>query len=123
LRYAQCMRAHGVPGFPDPSQGGATELSKSTVNSPQFQSASQACQSLVPGGAPQGGGSPSPQMQSRFLSFARCMRAHGVPDFPDPTFSGSGVSVPLPNGASNSPQFHSATQACRSLLPSGTGAS
>jgi hypothetical protein len=37
LKYAQCMRAHKVSNFPDPNGQG--------TNSPQFQSAWQACQS------------------------------------------------------------------------------
>ena len=40
FKYAQCMRAHGVSKFPDPSGQGK--------NSPQFQSAWQACQSNLP---------------------------------------------------------------------------
>jgi hypothetical protein len=122
VRYARCMRTHGVPDFPDPSAEGATALSKSTVNSPQFRSASQACQSVVPGGA-QGGGPPSPQFQAQLLRFARCMRAHGVTDFPDPTFSGANNAIHLPGGTTHSPQFSSAQQACQSPVPPGTGGS
>jgi hypothetical protein len=53
LKYAQCMRSHGVPRFPDPKAGGAMTLgTKSGVdpNTPQFQSAQKTCQKLVPGG-------------------------------------------------------------------------
>jgi hypothetical protein len=54
LKYAQCMRSHGVPKFPDPKAGGKLVVGdKSGVdpNTPQFKAAQQACQKLVPGGA------------------------------------------------------------------------
>jgi hypothetical protein len=70
LKYAQCMRSHGVPKFPDPKAGGAPTSfgTKSGVdpNTPQFKAAQQTCQKVVPGSpivaappAPPGGGSGS----------------------------------------------------------------
>jgi hypothetical protein len=60
LRYAQCMRAHGLKDFPDPSGQGmlslkATPGSDLDPNNPQFQSADKACRANLPGGtgAPQ----------------------------------------------------------------------
>ena len=53
LKFAQCMRSHGVPKFPDPKAGGQMTLgTKAGVdpNTPQFQAAQKACQKLVPGG-------------------------------------------------------------------------
>jgi hypothetical protein len=53
LKFAQCMRSHGVPNFPDPQVSGGhvtMQLSPSSgidPNSPAFQSAQQACQSLI----------------------------------------------------------------------------
>ena len=52
LKFAQCMRSHGVPKFPDPKAGGALVLGvKAGVdpNTPQFKAAQQICQKLVPG--------------------------------------------------------------------------
>jgi hypothetical protein len=52
LKYAQCMRSHGVSKFPDPKPGGALVIgSKVGVdpNTPHFKAAQQACQKLVPG--------------------------------------------------------------------------
>jgi len=52
LAYAQCMRSHGVPKFPDPKPGGALEIGKNAgvdPNSPEFKAAEQTCQKLVPG--------------------------------------------------------------------------
>jgi hypothetical protein len=53
LKFARCMRAHGVVKFPDPKAGGALVLgTKAGVdpNTPQFKAAQQTCQKLVPGG-------------------------------------------------------------------------
>jgi hypothetical protein len=69
LKFAQCMRSHGVPSFPDPSggAGGHTRIggSGSSVdpNSPQFEAAGKACRKYfgpagskgAPAAAPSGG--------------------------------------------------------------------
>jgi hypothetical protein len=45
VKLAACMRTHGYPNFPDPSSEGVFALSASfDPNSPQFQSALNACQ-------------------------------------------------------------------------------
>ena len=80
--FADCMRAHGVPGFPDPSAGGGP-INLAGTGTPAFKSASRACARLAPGG-----GGRVRATESQFLAalrFARCMRAHGVPGLPDPT--------------------------------------
>jgi hypothetical protein len=53
LKFAQCMRSHGVPKFPDPKPGGALSVGTKVdvdPNTPQFQAAQKTCQKLVPGG-------------------------------------------------------------------------
>jgi len=54
LAYSQCMRSHGITSFPDPKVTGHSirvAVPAGTVaNSPQFQAANSACQSLLPGG-------------------------------------------------------------------------
>jgi hypothetical protein len=52
LKFAQCMRSHGVPKFPDPKAGGALVLGKKAgvdPNTPQFKAAQQTCAKAVPG--------------------------------------------------------------------------
>jgi hypothetical protein len=49
LKFAQCMRSHGVSNFPDPTHAGVMHLIGVDQNSPQYQSAQKACESLVPG--------------------------------------------------------------------------
>jgi hypothetical protein len=48
LRYARCMRTHGVSNMPDPDSRGHLDIGPGTdvaVNSPGFQSAFQVCKS------------------------------------------------------------------------------
>jgi hypothetical protein len=116
-RYAQCIRANGVPEFPDPdSQGNFRGASHELQGDPKFQAAVQACRALAPGGAhDQNLGRPAFVEQAR--KFARCVRANGVPDFPDPgpdgTFRGQAHEL------QGDPKFQAALQACQSKLPGG----
>jgi hypothetical protein len=52
LKYVQCMRTHGVPNFPAPGQSKASsDSSPVNVDSPQYLTATDACQHLLPPGA------------------------------------------------------------------------
>lgn len=123
VAFAQCMRTHGVPDFPEPSEGklvfrggGKNGLDP---NSPQFQTAMKACHSLVP--APKLSPQQTAAMQAHALKFSQCMRAHGVPNFPDPKFEGGGVRMSLHAGPGGidprSSQFQAAQKACQGDLP------
>jgi hypothetical protein len=123
LQFAACMRSHGVPNFPDPGSNGSggmeiTRTPNSTmvngvaVNGPAFQSAMQACRSYLPnGGVPK---PPSEAQRNKMFAFARCMRSHGVTNFPDPVFSDGGARIRLggPGLDPNSPAFQQAQKAC-----------
>jgi hypothetical protein len=129
VAYSACVRAHGVPNFPDPkvSTNGnevkvAIGINPSISSNPHFKSAQQACSKLLPGGGPGEGPNHqiSPQEQSQYLKAAACIRSHGIPTFPDPTFSGGGVHVPKTAGVNpHSPQVRRAEEACQSLIPGG----
>jgi hypothetical protein len=85
VRDAQCMRAHGVPRFPDPRPtGGLIIPNDINTEAPAFKSAQRACAKLAQ--AP-GGEKASESRRLQLLDLARCMRAHDVPNFPDPTSS------------------------------------
>ena len=135
LAYSECMRAHGVPDFPDPDASGNIVQHVSggqpPDNGPRAQAADSTCHHLLPGG---GAGRPGVQRRivNELLRLATCMRAHGEPNFPDPTVSSApsgSDSVSLPGnitlglGAAgisvSSPRFQAAARACRSLTPSG----
>jgi hypothetical protein len=88
LAFSKCMRTHGVSNFPDPSPGGGIQISiGSGLNpfSPAFKAAQSACGKLLPGGGPAAHGPPSAQTAEQMLTISKCMRAHGVTGFPDPT--------------------------------------
>jgi hypothetical protein len=124
------MRSHGVADFPDPTahgqiqiQSGGPGSSNQTSsgldpNNPTFQAAQTACQHLMP--------TPSAAEQHQALSNAlkqsRCMRAHGIKDFPDPQTSGGGISIKIQGGAGsdlnpNNPLFQRAQAACMPNAP------
>jgi hypothetical protein len=87
LALASCMRAHGVPNFPDPvAGGGGVNLDGTGIDpqAPAFKSAQETCGGL--GG--KGGPGRIQATESQFiaaLTFSKCMRTHGYPGFPDPT--------------------------------------
>ncbi len=119
VTYSQCIRSHGVPNFPDPVQtpdgGYGYRTSGIDPNSAAFQNALQACKSL-PSPWNSTGKDLSSAQQQAWLNWASCIRNHGVPNFPDPTFSGSEVRDS--GTASNSPSFQSAMDSCKSKMPS-----
>jgi hypothetical protein len=131
VKFANCMRAHGVSHFPDPGAGGQNFIGPGSgidPQSPSFQAAQKAC------GQGPGGPAPPKMTESQKLAaiaFAKCMRKHGESGFPDPTltapsgavrvlvlrgmvfaFTGAGID-PM------SPAFRQAAAACGVKLPTG----
>jgi len=92
VAFSRCMRAHGLAGFPDPSSPRQFKesFSPGVAQAPAFQSADAACKHLLPNGGPrsQPAAPPSHAQLAALLAFARCMRSHGFPSFPDPTADG-----------------------------------
>ncbi len=126
VKFAECMRAHGVPRFPDPSAGGGgTQISGISPFSPAFKAAQATCAKLVPGGAPGGGTSATAAEKATALHLSQCMRANGVSGFPDPVssppsapgfslaFGHRGAFIVVPGTIDvNSPAFQRAAKAC-----------
>lgn len=122
VTFAKCMRGHGVPQFPDPgaSPGAGSSISilgaslppTTDIKAPAFQSALNTCMKQFLAAHPRP--PMSAAAKAGFLRFSRCMRAHGVPNFPDPTFSPTGsVGIgPGPGTDVNSPAFQHAQQVC-----------
>ena len=106
LRYSQCMRAHGVSDFPDPTAGGGFHVPAGVKRKPQFVSASEACQDDLSGGL-----SAKHVTVREELKYAECMRAHGIRNFPDP-MPGGGFRITNTTVNTHSPQFEAATRAC-----------
>lgn len=126
-QFSQCMRAHGVPAFPDPNAEGSINLrvtkgSGLDPRSPTYQAALQSCKSLEPPGFG-ASGAQSVANENKTLQFVNCMRKNGVTRFPDPGSNGAFLITGSSGVDFNSPQFKSAMQACQRLLPGGgTGA-
>jgi len=122
FKFSACMRSHGVTNFPDPTPGGGIQLPTNLdPQSPAFRSARQACKQFLPnkGVAP----STSAADRAAALTLARCMRAHGVPQFPDPAFSPvrnsqhvlvmPGMAFAIPSSVDpKSPAFQQAARTC-----------
>jgi hypothetical protein len=88
------MRSHGVPNFPDPQVHDSghelsIEVNPSITGAPAFKTAQQACARYLPeGGANARSASDQRAHTEAMLAFARCLRGHGFPRFPDPTAQG-----------------------------------
>jgi hypothetical protein len=124
LAYAQCIRAHGIPDYPDPNSQGQFIIQNGASAPPSVSpavagAAAQACRKLLPPSMAQGPSKASPGSNTQALKFSVCMRSHGEPNFPDPAANGS---FTLPAGMNaESPQFQNAAKACQSLRPNNPG--
>jgi hypothetical protein len=122
--HSSCMRSHGIPDFPDPTtspgSGVAIQMhggpgSDLNRNNPRFIAADKACRGLLPSG----GQAPAPLAAEKIaveVRWARCMRSHGLPGFPDPNSQGAFDSSKF---GENSPTFQTASKACGSMQPAG----
>jgi len=102
IAYSACMRSHGVPSFPDPDSSGhlpKADAQRLGVSDSQLQTAQRACQNLLPNSTASltqclmTGDCPAAVVQQALTqgrTFARCMRTHGVPNWPDPTIDSTG---------------------------------
>ena len=146
--FSACMKEHGVDVHVAISAEGGTSgtIGGPTVNGsgpgtapePQtgtgkdfdpkaMEEADKACRDLLPSGMM---GDPDatipPEQVEQMLAFAKCMRDHGY-DFPDPQFSGNGMSVQIGGEATEggpgidptSPEFQAAQKDCGSSMPGG----
>lgn len=115
LKFSECMRSKGVPNFPDPNSTGGIDIGPSSgidPQSPQFQAAQKACRKYFP--VPDLSKAEIAQREAQALEFAKCMRANGVPNFPDPQFAASGAELvrPVAGVDPNSPTYQAATNKC-----------
>jgi hypothetical protein len=121
------MRANGVSGFPDPREGpggggvgfpGGLIVTGSDsmivmgtpFSGPALLHAEKACKEYLPPSGPPPAVSESEKKAA--IANAECMRKHGVPNFPDPTFSGGQFDTGLGGLNPQSPAFKHAVAAC-----------
>ena len=122
VKFAECMRSHGVSQFPDPGASGKLTIdavangSSLDTSTPAFKQAMSACKDLEPAGFT--GSKRSSQQQQAALKFAQCIRQNGVKDFPDPIPDGPLVDTNrIPSSATSSGLsiLHAAMQKCRDV--------
>ena len=124
---SRCMRANGVPNFPDPRSGpggggvgfpgglfftssDSIDVMGTSFSGPAVVHAEKACKEYMPPSGPQP--TISASQKAAMIANARCMRKHGVPSFPDPTFSGSRITIGDGDANPDSPAFRHAAAAC-----------
>jgi hypothetical protein len=107
------VRANGAPSFPDPGPGGYQRRGIN-LDSPAVQSAMNACEKYLP---PSGDSPPTPEsVRQEELADAKCMRANGVPSFPDPDANGN-IQFPVGDPLPQSPAFQRAQNGpCKTYL-------
>jgi hypothetical protein len=112
IKFAACMRKHGVPDFPDPRTSATGNVTLVVPDSPKAKAAQQTCRRLLPG---EGAAPASEQAQrlASLLKYAQCMRKHGVTDYPDPDNQGEFPSTAGFNRSS--PNYRAADKACLPL--------
>jgi hypothetical protein len=127
---SRCMRANGVSGFPDPregpggggvgfpggllvSPGGSMVVMGQPFSGPVVLHAEAVCKAYLPPGGP--GPVVSASQKAAAIANAQCMRTHGVPSFPDPTFSGANITANLGGVNPESPAFKHAAAECQGV--------
>ena len=114
--WASCMRSHGDPGQIDPTVD-ADKVIQITLgagyNGQGLRGENGACgtylsaaQTALGGGTP-----PRSSSEATALKFAQCMRANGVPDYPDPTGTNQAAHAASASEL-NSPAFQAASTLC-----------
>jgi len=120
LHAPRLRPVHAGPRRPDSSGLIPQNQVKNLTTSPTvIRAADGHCQYLYPT-LPGINAAFSAQQKRDYLQAAGCMRSHGIPNFPDPVFSGQQVQFPIPPGVdTNSPQFTQARQVCARMIPAG----
>jgi hypothetical protein len=138
VSYSVCIRSHGVPNYPDPGSNGTLpkpDAQAFGVSSSRLSVAQRACQHLLP---TLSGSLTASSLRQCYLSdvcpqalvqqavndglkFARCMRSHGVPRWPDPTIDPEGRPVFNINVPRRPPQqMNNAINECERLEHAGS---
>ena len=116
VKFAECIRAHGVSDFPDPDAKNQFQYGVS-VSPAVWKQATTACKALQPPGTLSG--KRTPKQQSASLRFAQCVRDHGVKDFPDPVNGEPLIDttkIPSSNRPGGMTILNAATHKCGSVL-------
>lgn len=120
VAFAGCMRSNGVSRFPDPGSSGTIPKvgpQQLGVDNARFATAQGACRRFLRNGGRPPSRTAQQLVRANALHFARCVRGHGVPAFPDPGSDGR-IPDPAREGIDQgSPKFQAANQACGKWRP------
>lgn len=127
LAFSRCIRAHGVSDWPDPDSRGVWPKSQVELaaGGARYEAASITCRHLLPYGGP--GVAPSAtvvqQIRIDMAKFARCMRSHGAPRWPNATLDrGRDVFDPEAVGIDpDAPRTRAAVHGCEHVFPPAIG--
>jgi hypothetical protein len=121
VKFAECIRAHGVSDFPDPNEKNQFEYGVS-VTPTVWKRATIACKDLQPPGTLSG--KRTTKQQSAALRFAQCIRDNGVKDFPDPVNGEPLIDtykIPSSNKPGGMTILNAAVRKCRDVLGEAAG--
>ena len=121
VKFAECIRAHGVSDFPDPDAKNQFQYGVS-VSPAVWKQATTACKDLQPPGTLSA--KRTPKQQSASLRFAQCVRDNGVKDFPDPVNGEPLIDtykIPSSNKPGGMTILNAATQTCGRILGQAAG--
>ena len=118
LKFSQCMRAHGMSWFPDPQPGtGGLQIKvPAGQDKAKVDAAMAACQKFMPnGGVPE---KMDPEQLEQARQMSKCMREHGITNFPDPNPNGQLMLDGNKLGTGpGQPKFDAADKACAQFQP------
>jgi hypothetical protein len=121
VKFAECIRQHGVGDFPDPNAKNDFEYGVS-VTPAVWKKATTACKALQPPGTLSA--KRTPKEQSASLRLAQCVRANGVKDFPDPVNGEPIVNtykIPSSNRPGGMTILNAALKKCRRVMQEALG--
>ena len=118
LKFARCMREHGLPWFPDPSNGKMSVSIPKGTDQKKVEAAHEACKQYLPDGGTMH--RPSAEDLDQMRGMAKCMRENGIPNFPDPKPDGGLMIDPKKLGTGpGDPTWDKAEKACAQYAPKG----
>jgi hypothetical protein len=122
VAFARCLRSHGLRNWPDPTSSGMfdkAKLRQTGYSVSQVRAVEDGpCKHMLPAAAE--GPTITAADRADYLEAAACMRSHGFPAFPDPTFPNNHVQTNIPSSINqDSPRFRNAATICTKLIPAG----
>ncbi|MDR8410067.1 hypothetical protein MTP10_15125 [Nonomuraea sp. 3-1Str] len=115
LKFAQCMREHGIE-MDDPEPGGGIRIKSRKGDEAKMQEAQKACGHFMEAAVGEAKGKMDPKARDQALKFAQCMRQNGI-DVADPSSDGR-MEITVKPGTPEE-KVKAAHQACKEFEPGG----